>query len=159
VFESHLLTEDWHREGRAPFAAFLEFWSEWPEYEGSHLVLACLVVTYRRGQGMTWLRRLAIRRANERLRTFLRGLAFPTAVGTHGLVLDELLGVTRTDVEYWTREAWTRHFCRDQGHRLLEEVRMLHDREAARSGPEGRVAMQRMASELEKLLGRIVTAS
>jgi hypothetical protein len=152
VIQFRLLTDEWLRGRRASIEPFLDFWAEWPAQPAKYRLLVCLLVTYRAGpqQGwFAWYDRWILRRANACLRAFLCSLACPAAPRSRIILLDELRGVTQNELEVWSQDEYTREFCGDRD--LLAEVRALCRRPGFRDR-EGRVAMEKVANELKKIL-------
>lgn len=142
---SRLMTDDWGRSGRAPIDDFVRFWAEWPNTGARHVVVAMLVVTYRLGlQEQSRLGRYWLRLSNARLRRYLSRLRLSDIGGIRGKVLDELLGVTRTEAENWALDDRVKEFC---GRQPLWEVQQLY------SGAQSAIAMGTLAEALEVILG------
>jgi hypothetical protein len=153
VIQAGLLTDEWLRGGRASVDPFLGFWADWPGGESRYRLLVCLRVTYRLGPRgwFGWYRRLILRRANARLRTFLCSQHYADAARPGVVLLDELRGVTQNELEAWSLAKYTQQVCGDRD--LLAEVRALCGRPGFRDR-EGRIAMVKVAGELKRLLGQ-----
>ena len=110
-----------------------------------------MAITYEAERGLGWWRSRELRRANAEIRTVLQALTFPTPSGACGVVLDELLGVPRNDIEHWARLRETQQFYR--GTNLLDDVlEHLTRAEILRAGE--RIDMHRLAKELRVVLDR-----
>jgi hypothetical protein len=152
IVTMHLTTDEWRSLGRAPFEGFLRFWSDWPQLGAGHPLIGCLAVTYRMGDGLAWPWWLLHHAgaSNRGLRRFVGGLEAADLSGVRVRVLEELLGVIRSDAENWARDESTRDCC--GGKLLVDDVRGLYRR------PGDRVSMQRLAAWFEALLHDAGTA-
>jgi hypothetical protein len=151
VIQALLNMDEWLRVGSVSVDPFLDFWAEWPGQGARYRLLVCLLITYWAGpQGWrAWIQRRKLQRANAALRAFL-GSRWSSAVPRPGIVLvDELRGVTQHDLEAWSLDPSTREFCGDRD--LHAEVRALCRRPGFLDR-EGRVAMEKVAEALKKLL-------
>jgi hypothetical protein len=152
IIHTLMATDEWVHGGRATITSFLEFWAHWPARGAKFRPLIFLIVKYRQYSGLGWLswyRRIAWQRANAELRNFLDSLtrnSSPSEV----VILEELRGVTQTDLEAWAHDMVVQEYCRERD--LRGEVQDLCRRPGFLD-PEGRIAMEVIAVELKRLLG------
>jgi hypothetical protein len=90
-----------------------------------------------------------MRRTNQRFREQIRAIATRPAGRARALVLDELRGVERSDLENWANDERMRRFS--GGRDLLREVRALWNRPGLCDADQ-RIPMEVIARELKRLL-------
>jgi len=154
---SHLGVERWTARSEL-CGAYFKFWNEFPDLPPGRLVIACLLLTYKRTDKMGLFDKWRYTKLNRRTRSFLADLDFTAYGNLHGAVLPELCGIHEQEVENWIREGKNfrglcqihdREFCNVQG--SVEAIRALY-RRTEYLAFEGQIPMQLLAEELTRLL-------
>ena len=151
IVHTHVLARDWKHGRQDVIRSFVEFWSDWPTLPRHADLIVCLFVKYESRGSATLLRRLfASARRDARIRRDLSELDFSKWPRIQGIVLPELLAVSRQDAEDWARsDARSLGFGQD----LTSEIRNLYDRLAPKT-QGGRMSMELLASELKTILSK-----
>lgn len=142
-----LRTEDLSGGGLSALSAFLDFWNEWPDLPAGRTLICVVSVRHQRPERFGFLLRRGLRRADEGVRGFIRGLDFDSYAGLCGVVLPELRAITHQEVVVWSRSRDVRAVC----HIREEAIDSLFARRAPRH-PGGHIPMQALAGELEHLV-------
>lgn len=155
---SHLVVENWAVTRSELRDVFIRFWNGFPDLPPGRVIIACLLLTYKRTEQLGILDRWRHNKLNKCARTFLAGLNFAAYGNLHGAVLPELRGVQQQDVENWIREGKNfcglcqihdRGFCNVQG--SVEAIRSLY-RRSEYLAFEGQIPMQLLVKDLTKLI-------
>jgi hypothetical protein len=148
VVRTQVLTEDFQRLGTAVFQGFFDFWRQWPDLEPGQQLFALLFLKYEMKTALTLEKRQAWEELNATLQTFLKNLSFSDE-RLPGVILRQLEGVARTDVETWALEEVPPSLC--SGDRIFPDIRRLFESwEVERSSTT--IPMEELACRLRELL-------
>jgi hypothetical protein len=110
IVYSTLRAVQWEPWTNRIFPAYFDFWKTRLTLIPRRLIFLCLLVKYESVAGS----RVAVRKArlrNNSVRTLIDRLDFSLGEGLAGIVLPELTGISRSDVEHWIRHEYVRRFC------------------------------------------------
>jgi len=173
IVHTHLLTEDWNKQGARILYELLEFWNRWPQLAPNQQLVICIFVKYqmKRHQKRSpfwflkpwvllqaFLKRRKCQKLNQNIQSQIDSLAqsnFSQYENIFGVVLPKLSDISRTHVEDWIRTKSTKAFI---GEAMLEQmigaVRELFDQREYQTSVST-ISMDDLAEELIRLLQSI----
>ena len=138
IIHTHLLTEDWERQGFEVLPSLLKFWQDWPHLASNQTLIVCICVKYqikRQKYSSKWwslktiatsirqyFRRLRFHKLNQQITQQLMELSesqFEQFDRLTSIVLPMLENLTQTHVENWARSESTKNFV---GEAMLEQL-------------------------------------
>lgn len=170
IVHTHLLTEDWDKQGSRILHELIEFWNCWPQLATNQQLIVCIFVKYQmkryQRRSPLWflkpwvvlqafLKRRKCQRLNQNIQSQIESLAqsdFSQYDNVFGVVLPKLSDISRTHVEAWIRTKATKTFV---GEAVLEQmigaVRELFDQQEHQTSSSA-MPMDDLADELIRLL-------
>ena len=148
VIHTHLLTEDFDRYGGDLINRFMEFWQQWPELAPKQRLLVFLFVKYPLKRTSSLLQRWCYRRKNKRLARMIATFDFSRFNRLQGLVLPQLEGIKRADVENWAHED-AADYCGAAN--VFPAIRQLFE-DWEKQHAADNIPMEQLVDRLERLL-------
>lgn len=150
LITSDPLTESFEPGGAALLEAYLDFWRAWPDLARGRTLFACLSLKHQHTFGhMGRWRRWKLKKLRAQLRSFIATLDLSIDPTLPGVVLPELQGIRRGDVETWLRSQPVRALCAIHE----REIRDLYARPDLCTA-DGQIAMEPLVEELRHLLDK-----
>jgi hypothetical protein len=162
VIKIFLLTEDLQSQGLESLHQLLEFWQEWPSLYNNQKIIICIFIRYQikpinfKDYGIIKLfsflsdlfKQYHYDKINKKISQQINSPSnFNKFNRLSGLVLPQLTGVNRRDVEYWVRM----EFGEEITHELIREIGELFNKwETQNSSKE--IPMDDLAKKLIELL-------
>ncbi|HEV7745894.1 MAG TPA: TIR domain-containing protein [Pyrinomonadaceae bacterium] len=149
LLTSNLLTENFQTSGTALFDALLNFWDAWPDLPPGRTLINFVCLKHQHFEMLSFFQKRKMQKLEERLRTYLTTLDWPSHAGQYGVLLTELKAIQRSDVEDWARHPAVRAVRRIGEN----EIRALYERGEICTA-DGLISMEKLATELRSLLSQ-----
>ncbi|MDJ0704163.1 MAG: hypothetical protein QNJ46_12840 [Leptolyngbyaceae cyanobacterium MO_188.B28] len=176
IVHTHLYSEHWQQQGFEILHELLTFWNHWPDLAQNQNLLVCLFVTYQVKQPkplkIIWIpnpcalircffRHHHRQKLNQQIHQKLEELAasqFDQFDRLSGIILPELTGISRMQVESWVRSEDTKMFVGEAMlEKLLEAVREMFDQWEAQT-TSNTIPMNDVGKNLFQLLESLKVA-
>jgi hypothetical protein len=144
VIRAHIPAEAWQKNEAEVLRLWLDFWNRWPDLVVGRRLCVFLNIHYKSATPRAFLWKPKSEKRNDEVRECVRRIDFSAYGGLHGVILPELKGITKGEVEDWVRQ-YASEFCHIQ--ELLPKVRELFE-----IAEIERIPMQTLATKLKALL-------
>jgi hypothetical protein len=168
---TYLLTEDWQNQGDLILDKFLHFWQNWPDLTPGKRIIICLSIKYqvkKKGSSkdsifirfwaylINYFKPQNYQSENKKIKTKLEKLSdesFRQFSRLSGIVLPELTGVSRSQVETWARSDVVKDFIGEEMvGKLIDNIT-----EMFQNHPSKTIPMSDLAEELGNILKKLKT--
>ena len=178
IIKTDLLTQDWKDKRAKPLDSLLSFWNNWPQLAPNQQLIVCISIKYelkkdRNNKSFWWSKILEFwkNRNIEKLLKLLKCYQYSKHNKTiekqlcevnfsqfgklNGVVLSELSGISKSEVQAWANAIDTQEYI---GEEMLQQL-IIYIRDIFDRRDNTHISMEDLANELRDTLEKLTSTS